>query len=138
MPKRGEPVTISRVTNHITTFMVVEDQSLHQSDFDLVEWGDLGPFSNIGGKLIAPPAVMNTKAILLIFHIGVDRALHHKSWDGHTYNPSGRHYERLGGTFTHTSTAVTVIIPYIDIIGVRDHNGVGQRSYQDIGENHRK
>ena len=102
-----EPVTISRVTNHITIFMVAQDQSLQQSHFDLVEWGDMGPFSNIGGKLIAPPAVTNRKGTLHIFYIGVDRALYHKSWDGQTYKPPGKEYERLGGTYTRTPTAVT-------------------------------
>ncbi|KAF8508481.1 hypothetical protein JB92DRAFT_583484 [Gautieria morchelliformis] len=102
-----EPVTVSRAMNYLTAFMVAEDQSLHQAHFDLVQWGDFGPFNNIGGKLIAPPAVTNRKGTLHILHIGTDRALHHKSWDGQTYTPAGKEYEKLDGAFTHTPTAVT-------------------------------
>jgi hypothetical protein len=117
-----EPVTISRVTNHLNAFMVAEDHSLEQAEFDLVEWGDFGPFSSIGGKLIAPPAVTNRQGTLHIFHIGEDRALHHKSWDGKTYKPPGKEHERIGGTFTHTPTAVTTGPSEVSVFAVGHHD----------------
>ncbi|KAF8513207.1 hypothetical protein JB92DRAFT_2830460 [Gautieria morchelliformis] len=83
-----EPVTVSRVLNEISVFMVDEAGALKQSDFDLVNIGDLGPWKDLGGKLSGPPAIAKRKGgILHIFHIGGDHALHHKAWDGVVYTP---------------------------------------------------
>ncbi|KAF8513205.1 hypothetical protein JB92DRAFT_233821 [Gautieria morchelliformis] len=102
-----EPVTVSRVLNEISVFMVDEAGALKQSDFDLVNNGDLGPWKNLGGKLSGPPAIAKRKGgILHIFHIGGDHALHHKAWDGVVYSPADE-YEKLAGEFTHTPTAVS-------------------------------
>jgi hypothetical protein len=86
--------------------MVDDAGALKQSHFDLVNIGDLGPWKDLGGKL-SPPAIAKRKGgILHIFRIGGDHAIHHKSWDGVVYSPADE-YEKLGGEFAHTTTAVS-------------------------------
>ena len=113
-----EPITVSRVLNEISVFLVGDDGTLQQSNFDLVNVGDLGPWKNLGGKLAGPPAVAKRKAgIIHIFYIGSDRAIHHKVWDGVVYSPADG-YERLEGEFTHTPTAVSTGRHDVSVFGI--------------------
>jgi hypothetical protein len=102
-----DPVSVSRVVDEISVFLVDEAGALKQSNFDLVNIGDLGPWKDLGGKLSAPPGIAKRKGgILHIFHIGGDHAIYHKSWDGVVYSPADE-YEKLGGEFAHSPTAVS-------------------------------
>ncbi|KAF8520554.1 hypothetical protein JB92DRAFT_2895006 [Gautieria morchelliformis] len=125
-----EPVSLSRVLNEISVFMVGEDCSLNQSNFDLVNVADLGPWKNLGGKLTSPPAVAKREdGIIHIFHIGSDHAIYHKVWDGVVYSPVDG-FEKLEGQFTHTPTAVSTGAEDVSVFAIGQDNRLHHYRWQ--------
>ncbi|KAF8484198.1 hypothetical protein JB92DRAFT_3030700 [Gautieria morchelliformis] len=96
--------------------MVDTSHSLQHASFNFMV-GGWSPWKKLGGKLLGPPAVANSKGTIHIFHIGADCALYHKIWDGVRYTPD-QGYERLGGTFIHTPAAVSAGAEEVSVFAV--------------------
>ncbi|KIJ42698.1 hypothetical protein M422DRAFT_254139 [Sphaerobolus stellatus SS14] len=94
------PYVISRIQDEYSCFLVSESHELCQSDFDQTTSVGMPAFRGLGGQLSSPPFACNRKAsgTLHIFHVGMDKALYHKAWDGINYYPEGC-WERLEGKF---------------------------------------
>ena len=128
-----EPITVSRVLNEISVFMVARNGALHQSNFDLMNTGELGPWKNIGGQLSGPPALAKRHAgIIHIFHIGKDRAIHHKAWDGVVYTPRDE-FEKLPGEFSHSPTAVSTGQSDVSVFGIGLDNHLHRYQWKSNG-----
>jgi len=101
-------VSISNAPNNFSLFLVSTDHVLHQSNFNLLDTADFTPWKKLGGKLSAPPALATRKGAIHIYFIGSDRSLYHSCWDGHAkYTPAEGVFDKLGGCFLHTPTAVS-------------------------------
>ncbi|KAF8523857.1 hypothetical protein JB92DRAFT_2704477 [Gautieria morchelliformis] len=100
----NEPVTIKRIDGEVDIFMMDYNYGLQHSSFNFLIGHGIGPWKNLGGKLLSPPAVANRKGTVHIFHVGTDRALYHNSWDGANHSP----FERLLGEVMHTHSPAAV------------------------------
>ncbi|KIJ42699.1 hypothetical protein M422DRAFT_48119 [Sphaerobolus stellatus SS14] len=101
-----DPVSVSRIQNEASAFVVdCNGHSLQQLDFK----GDAPqPIRDLGGCLTGPPALASSKGGLVhIFHIGTDRGLYYKSWNGTAYTPGQAEYQKLEGTFRDVPAAVS-------------------------------
>ena len=111
-------------------FMVSLRGSLKQSNFDLENTGDLGPWKNLGGELTGPPAVTKREGgILHIFYIGTDHALYHKAWDGVVYTPA-EGFEKLEGEFINTPTAVSTGPDDVWVFAIGQNNRIYRYHWQ--------
>ncbi|KAF8576912.1 hypothetical protein K439DRAFT_598819 [Ramaria rubella] len=92
------PITISRTQAELSVFTVARDNALHQSNFDLINYADLGPWVNLGGKLIGAPVIANQNGTLHIFFVDDDHFIRHKTWNGVLHVPKDG-YEKIVGDF---------------------------------------
>ncbi|KAF8576913.1 hypothetical protein K439DRAFT_598886 [Ramaria rubella] len=116
-PWRFAPVTISRTLAELSVFTIARNNTLHQSNFDLINYGDLGPWKNLGGKVLGVPAVANRNGTLHIFFVGDDHAINHKTWDGIAYAPKDG-YDKIEGDFAITLTAVSAGPDEVSLLAV--------------------
>ncbi|KAF8576911.1 hypothetical protein K439DRAFT_1664441 [Ramaria rubella] len=105
-PWRFEPVTISRALGELSVFTVARDNALHQSNFDLVNDGDLGPWVKLGGNLLGVPVIANQNGTLHIFFVEDDHVIRHKTWNGVVHAPKDG-YEKIIGNFEIILTAAS-------------------------------
>ena len=107
-------VTIKRIDGEVDIFALDVNNTLNQSNFNFLIGHGIGAWKNLGGKLVSLPAVANSKGTIHIFHIGIDHALYHNSWDGTNHTP----FERLDGVFAHTPAAVSAGEKQVSVFAV--------------------
>ncbi|KIJ46172.1 hypothetical protein M422DRAFT_250215 [Sphaerobolus stellatus SS14] len=100
------PVVISRIKDEYSCFMVDCNHKLCQSDFDLTSTVGMQPFTVLGGELGSQPIICSRAGTLHIFHVGMDRAIYYKAWDGVNYYPKNG-FERLEGCFLDDPAVVS-------------------------------
>lgn len=106
----GAPEVVSNGTNTLDVFAVGTDKAMYHGAFANGAWGG---FENLGGVLLAPPAVAPDRGQLHVFGLGTDRAMYQKIWSwsasasagGPTtirwiWFPSQTGWNRVGGQFS--------------------------------------
>ncbi|KIJ42780.1 hypothetical protein M422DRAFT_253867 [Sphaerobolus stellatus SS14] len=91
------PVSIATAPEHFSLFLISEDNSLYQANFDLNDTGEYTQWVKVGGLLAAPPGVAFENGVVHIFTVGMDRILRYKTWTFKTgaYKPSGEDYMEI-------------------------------------------
>jgi len=75
------------------------------------------PFKVLGGQLGREPVACVRRGTIHIFHVGMDRAIYHKAWDGINYHPN-EGFERLEGYFLDGIAAVSCARDEVSVFAI--------------------